>query len=151
TAPLPALDPESFAAVYLPAPVWTSEAGSLLGWLALALTVAASAMYSRGHERAAIPTAVGVVGLGLIVMLACTVERLAPGNGYRTLMFGLAGMALAGALTLARLEWPRGRRVIAATEDRTREIVLICLAGLPALALAVKAAWGHRDQLGAAG
>jgi hypothetical protein len=118
---------------------WTTEAGSLFGWLALALT--ASAVY--GRRGWSLPAAdLGTLGLAVVALLACTVERLFPGWGYRSLMTGWAGYGLAWALLCWRL--PVGRITAAAP-------FWVGHCGLLVVALGLGAAVAQDDYLWSAG
>jgi hypothetical protein len=85
-----------------------------------------------------------------MALLACGVERLAPGWGYRTLMLGWATSALAwvAALALAALRPRRDGSLTLGLSDVAAPWV--ATAGLLVLLLALKAALGHGDPLAAA-
>jgi hypothetical protein len=135
--------------VYARAPAWVLEVGSVLGWLALALAALAGFL-RRWPNRVGFSshTFCGLV-LAELVLLACTLERLGPAWGYRTLLLGCG----AGALALSLGAW--------SLEGRTRlekrfqmpsptAMFWVRVAGALVLFLAVKAAVWHQDHLWAA-
>jgi hypothetical protein len=131
---------------------WMVEMGSLLGWLALILTVTAAAVRSW-QLRSAVPlNLVGAAGMAALALLACSVERLAPNWGYRTLMLGCGGYALAWALTLACQASIRTRRSIDVLIELSGAAALwVCVAGPASVLLALKAAIVFEQHLWAAG
>jgi hypothetical protein len=86
---------------------WMSEASSPLGWLAWVLTGAAVAISIRQRRLPLSLHIAAMLGLVLLGQTACTVESLEPGWGYRTLMLGWAGFALAFALLTWRVATDR--------------------------------------------
>jgi hypothetical protein len=143
TLPLP-------GAVAGPAPAypataaWTGEAGTPLGWLALAMTVIPFALAVR--RRGA--NALGLLGLAAAGLLACGVERLAPGWGYRTLMLAWAASALAWVAVLAVLgRLPGLRDEEGALGWSNAAGAGVTAAGVLVLLLGLKAAFGHNDPL----
>jgi hypothetical protein len=143
-------------AAYPAPPVWTGEAGTVLGWLALAVTAVAvglalrrSAALWRGFPI--VPHALGLTALAAVGLVACSVERLAPGWGYRALMLGCAASALGWVAGLGARALLATRR----TADESRALadaaaVWVMVAGALALLLGLKAAFGHGDPLWAA-
>jgi hypothetical protein len=140
---------------------WTTEAGSFLGWLALGLTLAAFEVRNLDRVEMVQPVPIGWLGLLVIALLACTVDRLAPGWGYRWLMVGTAGYALAWALLAGGLAG-RAAGIEPATEPSSGDsrfplaglsdaaATFVRTAGLAAVILALKAAFMHDDLLWAA-
>jgi hypothetical protein len=128
------------------------ETGSLLGWLALLLTFAAASVQSW-QRRSEVPlNLVGVAGLGALALLACSVERLAPDWGYRTLMLGCAGYALSWALTLACQASIRTRRSLEVSVELSSAASLwVAVSGPASVLLALKAAIVFEQHLWAAG
>ncbi len=122
---------------------WTGEAGMPLGWLALAMTAAAFALAVRRRRAHAL----GLLGLATAGLLACSVERLAPGWGYRTLMLAWAAAALAWVAVLGMLA-RRGEAVIVGLSDAAA--AWVTAASVLVLLLGLKAAFGHNDPLWAA-
>ena len=97
------------------------------------------------------PNALGLIGLAAAGLLACTVECLAPGWGYRTLMLAWAASALAWVAVvgaLARLPGRRGEAVTLPLGDTAAWWVTA--GGVLTLLLGLKAAFGHGDPLWAA-
>jgi hypothetical protein len=140
---------------------WVHEAGMPLGWLALAITVSAFAVAVRRPAVAnlgswvrtpsLIPHALSLVGLAAAGLLACGVERLAPGWGYRTLMLAWAGSALAWVAilgVLARLPNRDGEAITLGLSDVAATWAAV--AGVLTLLLGLKAAFVHDDPLWAA-
>src|SRR5207302_4759732 len=134
----------------------TREAGTPLGWLALAATAAAFALAVRRpadlgpwiKSPSLVPHALGLAGLTTAGLLACSVERLAPGWGYRTLMLAWGASALAWVAilgVLARLPAPRGEGITLGLSDVAAAWVTV--AGGLTLLLGLKAAFGHGDPL----
>jgi hypothetical protein len=132
---------------------WSREAGSLLGWLAFAATGLAIGYRFLQEEQGVNIPLVGWFGLALLGLAACTVERLAPGWGYRTLLLAWAAYPLAWVVLLWRLN-PRPE---SATESSllaglsATAAFWVQLSGLLAVFLSLKAAFFHDDQLWAAG
>jgi hypothetical protein len=141
--------PDVVTAVYPPAPPWAMEMGSLLGWLALGLAVAA-AFLRDFPRRIGLPlNAVGLVVVAELALLACTVERLGPGWGYRTFLVGCGGWALLVSLGAWGIDrrTPPERRTEAPAHVATR---WVSGTALLVLFLALKAALMHQDHLWAA-
>src|SRR5205823_3773286 len=113
-----------------PATSWVAAVGGVLGWTALALAVAGGLVADRARRGA---DAVAVAGLGAVVLLACDLAGVGPAWAFRTLTFGWAGCALAGAAWAGRSE----------RSDLDRWVGLA--AGL-AVALALKGAVFHGDH-----
>jgi hypothetical protein len=136
-----------------PAPVdealaaWITAAGSLAGWVALALT--GGAALQRWLAR--LPNVVGLIGLAAVGLAACSAERLSPGTGYRTALLGWAGCALAWSLVPA--PWKQaadGGAALAGRDWAGAAAEWVLVAGTPAVLLALKAALLQADQIGAA-
>lgn len=134
---------------------WTKAAGGPLGWIAL-LSVAAAYVYRQLQAgRRVHPQMIGLLGMTVLGLLACTVEWQLPGShwGYRTLMLGWATFAwfivlatwwAAGVRTLPDAQGPPQALIRAAA-------VWVRVAGLAAVLLGLKAAfWHHEEQLWAA-
>jgi hypothetical protein len=131
---------------YPPPHAWTVAAGDPLGWIGLALVIAAFSLHSWDKRAALSTEALGCMGLTVLALFACTVEWLFPGWGYRTLMLGWAGFSLAGALSLGTLVESRNRRWLTVSSGLAREVELLGLAGVLALVLGVVAAAAYQDQ-----
>ena len=134
---------------------WTVAAGLPLGWIAL-LSVVAAYVYRRVQAgRRLHPQLVGLLGMAVLGLLACTVQgpRLWPQWGYRTLMLGWAMYAwfivlatwwAASVRTLPQSEGPPQAMIRAAA-------VWVRAAGILAVLLGLKAAfWHEEDRLWAA-
>jgi hypothetical protein len=146
-----------FALALLPrnAQGWTAAAGSPLGWIALLAAVAAYAYRSAQLATRLHPQNVGLLGLAVLGLLACTVQWQFPGSywGYRTLMLGWAMYAwfivsatwwVASVRTLPGAQGPPQALIRAAA-------VWVRVAGMLAVLLGLKAAfWHHEEQLWAA-
>jgi hypothetical protein len=130
---------------------FTTETGSLLGWLALlaALTAPPLRLAQRGeclswHQ-------VGLGGAATVGLLACTAERLFPGWGYRVFLLGLAGQALLWSLGQFVEGRPVRLRVLAPHPAAETASAWVAGLGLSAVLLALKAAFVHGDWLWASG
>ncbi len=120
-----------------------TEIGSLLGWLALLAALAAPVL--RLAQRGALPSwdVVGLAGLAVAALLACTVERHAPGWGYRAFLFGVAAQAVL---------WSVGPFVARrAGLDGATAAAWVARLGLLVVLVALKGALVHEDWLTAAG
>jgi hypothetical protein len=124
--------------------VWTREAGSALGWSAVLLTLLAAGLWVRRARSRLSLHLLGWVGLTFIALVSCSIEVRRPGMGYRTLMLGLAGYALAWSMTvdvkrqglrrLKALSVPRGGR-----SARAAASIWVPATALATLLLAVNA------------
>jgi len=134
---------------------WTVATGSPLGWMAM-LSVVGAYVYRRVQAgRRLHPQWVGLLGMAVLGLLACTVQgpRLWPEWGYRTLMLGWAMYAwfivlatwwAASVRTLPQSEGPPQAMIRAAA-------VWVRVAGILAVLLGLKAAfWHEEDRLWAA-
>jgi hypothetical protein len=131
---------------YPPPSPWTVEAGSALGWLALLLVVAGGGILGRQQTGNVGAHGLGLTGLATAALLACSVERQWPGWGYRVLMIGWAGFAVAWAAV------PAGEDgTSAGAPERATKTVVLGLTGVLVLVLALGAAVGYHDHLWAAG
>lgn len=127
---------------------WTRATGSLLGWVAFGMTVAADHLRSRQDPVAVRLLPVSWVGFAAVGLLACSVERWFPGWGYRTLMVGWAVYALARAVADYCIEPSQDLLDLpaqAATVDQAVLLVKVC--GLAVVFLAVKAVWPQAHPL----
>ena len=136
--------------------LWSMAAGGPLGWIALVLPLAA--LQLRGRLR---PHAVGLSGMAVLGLLACTVRGLLPCWhlpidpvwGYRTLMLGWAIYAL---LVVAATWWIASLRTTAQTAGPPQGLIRMAavwvrVAGILAVILGLKAAfWQPGEQLWAA-
>ncbi|MFL5339221.1 MAG: hypothetical protein ACJ8F7_03560, partial [Gemmataceae bacterium] len=129
--------PTSSYAAPLP---WLAQVGAWVGWLALGLTVAASALRARLAGLRLSAPLVGFASLAAVVLLACPLADVNDGWGYRTLMLGWAGCALEWALLAGRRDERHG-----GTD------VWVAVSAALAVGLALKAAFIHGDQRLAAG
>jgi hypothetical protein len=161
-ATLPGEDVAPGTVTYPPAWGWTVEAGSLLGWAALGLTVMAVAVQlrpkpeapARGPSKPEAPARddgfpslalqAWVVGLAAVGLLACSLEGHFPGWGFRALLLGWTVYLLAWALWLYTDTRTPGEWGAAAA-------AWAGLLGVLVLLLALKAAVIHQDQPWAAG
>lgn len=146
--------PVSFAGAFYPktAP-GVAEAGSLLGWTALLLTVAAVIYRARQQLSLRSLWTLGGMGLVTVAFVAVSVARWStPMWGYRTLMFGAALYALGWATLAAARALIEGPEEDAKPRRLSRTAsTWVAVAGLVAAALGVKAAVFHQDHLWAAG
>jgi hypothetical protein len=113
---------------------WVPGTGTVAGWAAFVLTGAATVQRCLRQDARQLPHVVGMLGLAAVGLLGCSVERWAPGAGYRTVLLGWAGYALAWSLAGWKREAP----------------AWVGTAAVLAALLAVKAALVQADQLGAA-
>ena len=127
-----------------------------LGWIALVLPLAA--LQLRGRLR---PHAVGLSGMAVLGLLACTIRGLQPCWhldvdpvwGYRTLMLGWAVYAL---LVVAATWWIASLRTTADAAGPPQGLIRMAavwvrVAGILAVLLGLKAAFWHQaEQLWAA-
>ncbi len=119
---------------------WASEVGSPLGWLALLAALAALAL-GRWRQRARLEWRFPFyAGAALPILLACSVERLAPGAGHQALLLATTGYGLLWAIALL---W--GPRLLADLEDLPAGIAvchaLPVLAGIAAIAQLNERLW----------
>jgi hypothetical protein len=118
---------------------WPAEAGSRLGWPALIIPIAGIAGWQVHSGKKVSALLVGITELATILLLACSVERWFPGQGYRCLMLGLG----VGALGLA---WMAGRLQSATLPTDLGgsgpiiALIILVLPGVTLLALAAAAA-----------
>lgn len=89
-------------------PVWAIEAGGPVSWAVLALVVGAHAVFweRRGVVK---PGSAYLIGVAVIVLASCTVERLSPGAGRHVLVTAAGVYALGWSLFLregGRRLWP---------------------------------------------
>jgi len=128
------------------AQTWTVAAGAPLGWIALLLPLVA--MQLRRPLR---PNAVGLFGMAVLGLLACTIQAHFPEWGYRALMLGWASYAL---LVVAATWWVATLHDSPADPARQSIVraaaVWVRLAGILAVLLGLKAAFWHQEQLWAA-
>jgi hypothetical protein len=142
-------DHTTVQAAYRRAPAWLIEVGSPLGWLALALVIVAA--YLRDFPvRKGIPSqAIGVAVLAGLGVLACTLEGLGAGWGYRALMVGCGGWALAVSLGA----WGIAKRLPLGQEPEAPDAIAslwVRITGFLVLFMGLKAAVWHNDHLWAA-
>ncbi|MEK6235252.1 MAG: hypothetical protein N2C14_11095, partial [Planctomycetales bacterium] len=87
---------------------WPMQAGTGWGWTALMIACAAAAVRARQGKHRLRPEIVGLIGMTVIGLLACTVEGLRDlfplagsyGWGYRVMMLGWAAFSLGTALAV---------------------------------------------------
>jgi len=129
----------------------TTEAGSLLGWLAFFAALTAPPVRLVQRSECLSWHNVGLGGAALVGMLACTAERLFPGWGFRILLLGLAGQALLWSLG----QFVEGRsvrlRLLAPFPLARTASTWVAGLGLSAGLLALKVAFVDGDWLWAAG
>jgi hypothetical protein len=108
---------------------WVIETGSPLGWLAFVLAIAAVGQRLVQRRAPAWPDVVaetrlamaaGGVGLAMLGLLACCVERELPDWGYRALMLGWGGYTLFAAVVSWRLTEVRARRGVPSSDTPAR-------------------------------
>jgi hypothetical protein len=134
---------------------WSVTAGQPLGWIALVLPLAASQLRSRLR-----PHAVGLAGLAVLGLLACTIRSLSPvlhnidpAWGYRTLMLGWSIYAL---LVVAAMWWVASLRTTIDSAGPPQGLVRMAavwvrVAGILGVLLGLKAAFLYeQEQLWAA-
>ena len=132
--------------------VWSIAAGTPLGWIALALPVAAAAL--RGGRLQA--DAAALLGMAALGLMACTVGGLNsawdldvnPIWGYRTLMLGWASYAVvvaAAAWWIASVRTPSGAAGPSQALLRTAA-AWVRAAAIPAVLLGLKAAIWHPTE-----
>ncbi len=91
------------------AQAWTAAAGRPLGWAAFATLVAAWGYRQRQCGRHLRPEVLGLVGMSVVGLFACTVQWQRPAWGYRALMVGSAAYAwLAVAVAWVGSRWGGG-------------------------------------------
>ena len=134
---------------------WSVAAGLPLGWLAFALMLAALQLCGRLR-----PQAVGLCGMAVLGLLACTIGGLqpywhleiAPIWGYRALMLGWAVYAL---LVVAATWWVASLRTAADAAGPPQGLIRMAavwvrVAGILAVLLGLKAAFWDEERLWAA-
>lgn len=135
-----------------PSQAWTAAAGRPIGWIALVLLAAAYVFRQLQLGRRLPPQVVGLTGMTVLGLLACTVQWLCvrwgwPLWGYRTLMLGWAAYAwfivsatwwVASVRTLPDAQGPPQALIRAAA-------VWVRIAGILAVLLGLKAAWLHES------
>jgi hypothetical protein len=129
--------------------------GMPLGWIALALTVAAGGYraWQRGDQLR--PHGVGLTGMSVLALLACTIPNLPLPNGamsegywpYRVLMVGWACYALLVALATW---WVAEQRTLPDAKGPPQALVRLAavwvrVAGIAAVLLGLKAGFWHDD------
>ncbi len=130
--------------------VWARAVGTPLGWIALAVVVAAVVLREVQLGRLISPHLAGIVGMTMLGLLACTIETMLPGApqwGYRTLMLGLAAYSLFVVLVTW---WVASLRTDAEAQGPPQALVRaasswVAAAGLAAVALGLKAAFLHES------
>lgn len=131
---------------------WTIAVGAPLGWITMALASGATLQRGLQGRRLLGPHAVGLVGMAVMGLLACSIERYAPGWGYRALMMGWSSYAL---LVVVACWWVSGQRrpeaaphavdVLRPQLLASLAVVWVRAAGLTAVILALKAAVWHDE------
>jgi hypothetical protein len=134
---------------------FAAQEGMPLGWIALGLTIAAPVyrMMQRGGKFS--PHAVGLAGMSVLALLACTVPNLPLTEAmktdgiwpYRVLMIGWATYSLLVALTTW---WVASQRTLPGAEGPPQAIVRMAavwvrVAGIAAVLLGLKAGFLHQD------
>jgi hypothetical protein len=135
--------------IYLPAPAWVFEVGSTFGWAALTLALAAAVFRDWPAKAGLLAHSLGFLVLAVIGLVACTLERFGPGQGYRMVLVGSGAWALGVSLGA----WSVEQRT--AAEKRSALPGAIAAAwvratGVLVLLLGLKAAIWHQDPLWAA-
>jgi hypothetical protein len=132
---------------------WPITAGMPLGWIALALAAAAGTYRNVQNGDRMSLDAIGVMGMAVVGLVACTVRGwtlsdgspIDPNWAYRVLMLGWSGYAV--LMTLVAW-WAAGDNRSATVQRWREETELaaerwVSVAGLAAVALALKAAFWH--------
>ena len=138
-----------------PQPQWAMHAGLPLGWCALLLTAGAGAYRRFQTRRHWEPHFVGLTGMGVLALLACSVPNIALPDGttldgvwaYRVLMIGWAIYALLVALATW---WMATLRTLPDAEGPPQVLIRLAsvwvrVAGIAAVILGLKAAFFHAD------
>ncbi|MGD0381948.1 MAG: hypothetical protein ABSA77_00405 [Thermoguttaceae bacterium] len=136
-------------------PEWAMHAGGPLGWCALLLTAGAGAYRRLQTRRHWAPHFVGLTGMGVLALLACTVPNIVLPDGtkldgvwaYRVLMLGWAIYAL---LTALASWWVAALRTLPDAHGPPQALIRLATvwvraAGIAAVVLGIKAAFFHAD------
>ena len=136
-------------------PEWAMHAGLPLGWCALLLTAGAGAYRRLQTRRHWDPHFVGLTGMGVLALLACTVPNIVLPDGtnldgvwaYRVLMLGWSIYALLVALAAW---WVASLRTLPDAHGPPQALlrlaaVWVRVAGIAAVILGIKAAFFHAD------
>ena len=136
-------------------PEWAMQAGLPLGWCALLLTAGAGAYRRLQIRRHWDPRFVGLAGMGVLALLACTVPNIVLPDGtkldgtwaYRVLMLGWSIYALLVALAAW---WVSALRTQPDSHGPPQALlrlaaVWVRVAGIAAVILGIKAAFIHDD------
>lgn len=127
---------------------WTVAVGRPAGWLALAAALIAAMQRQRAHGQRVRPEVAGLVGMGALGLLACTVRGLLPDLpewAYRALMLGWAAYAV---FVVAATWWIAPLRAPQGAEGPPQGLVRAAAgwnvaAGVLAVLLGLKAAFLH--------
>ncbi|MGA2798300.1 MAG: hypothetical protein ABSE63_12020, partial [Thermoguttaceae bacterium] len=136
-------------------PEWAMHAGLPLGWCALLFTAGADAYRRLQTRRHWDPNFVGLTGMGVLALLACTVPNIDLPNvinldgtwAYRVLMLGWSIYALLVALAAW---WISALRTLPDAHGPPQALmrlaaVWVRVAGIAAVILGLKAAFLHDD------
>jgi hypothetical protein len=136
-------------------PEWAMHAGGPLGWCALLLTAGAGAYRRLQTRRHWAPHFVGLTGMGVLALLACTVPNIVLPDGtkldgvwaYRVLMLGWSIYAL---LTALAAWWVASLRTLRDAHGPPQALIRLAAvwvraAGIAAVILGIKAAFFHAD------
>ncbi len=136
-------------------PGWAMHAGLPLGWCALLLTAGAGAYRRLQTRRHWDPHFVGLTGMGVLAILACTVPNIVLPDGtnldgvwaYRVLMLGWSIYALLVALAAW---WIAALRTLPDAHGPPQALIRLAAvwvraAGIAAVILGIKAAFIHTD------
>ncbi len=131
------------------------QAGMPLGWIAFGLTAAAGGYRTWQRGRKFSPHAVGLTGMGVLALLACTVSNLPMPAGvvmggtlaYRVLMIGWACYAL---LIAVATWWVASQRTLPGAVGPPQALIRLAavwvrVAGIAAVLLGLKAGFRHDD------
>ncbi|MGA2061922.1 MAG: hypothetical protein ABSG67_15660, partial [Thermoguttaceae bacterium] len=137
-------------------PEWAMHAGLPLGWCALLLTAGTGAYRRLQTRRHWDPNFVGLAGMGVLALLACTVPNIVLPDGakldgtwvYRVLMLGWSIYALLVALAAW---WVSALRTLPDAHGPPQALlrlaaVWVRVAGIAAVVLGLKAAFLHADM-----
>jgi len=153
--------PAMLSLAFLPADWqrWPIEAGTWVGWLALASVAGAAAYRQIGLGRSLRPSLVGLTGLVALGLVACTIRLMAeagplwtgmpiaPEWGYRSLMLAWAMYSLA---IVSATWWAASLRTLPGAKGPPQALirtasVWVTVAGALAVLLGIKVALVHAE------
>ncbi|MGF1580851.1 MAG: hypothetical protein ACFCD0_15925, partial [Gemmataceae bacterium] len=134
--------------VFFEAGPWTSAAGTYLGWICFGVTCLAVSV--RPGWRL-VSHDLGWIGLGLAMLVACSVELINPTSGYRGLMVTVSLFSIVWSvlpLVIRRFTKPDGNKV---NELSTTSFVWVCIGTSLSTALAIFATLTYHDHFWTSG